>query len=430
MRLEWERMWRRVWLYAGPLADLEQVGDYFTFEIGPESVLVVRTAPDQVAAMYNVCQHRGRRLRPEGGGFANSFKCPYHLWRYDLDGRLISAPDGACDFPQGDPGACGVRIPQVRCEVWEGLVFVNFDDAAPPLSEYLTSAVMEHLERYRWASEFRINLDWTVEWPCNWKVGVDSFNEIYHLQGIHPELMDMSDDTPAGCPIDFYGRHSRILYRVGVPGPRWDDAMAQGRGYRDSNQLTAGVRMMLKAYGLEARPEWDGHVKELRPTLIKAARGARKSRASTSAGWSTISYSMTFTTSCFPTSRSTSVLIISGSSAIGRIRATRNKCCGISSNSCGCVPARRAAAGPPISITCWVTGTKPTILISHWRRTRPRPASYSGGCVRAVSRVCTSRIRSAASAISIRCSTITWLPLKDLFQKRPPGRADRCVPAD
>ncbi len=119
MRLEWERMWKRVWLYAGPLADLQQVGDYFTFDIGPESVLVVRTDAEQVSAMYNVCQHRGRRLRPAGCGFANSFKCPYHLWRYDLDGRLINAPDSAFDFPQGDPVACGVRIPQVRCEVWQ-----------------------------------------------------------------------------------------------------------------------------------------------------------------------------------------------------------------------------------------------------------------------------------------------------------------------
>jgi phenylpropionate dioxygenase-like ring-hydroxylating dioxygenase large terminal subunit len=114
MGLEWERMWRRVWLYAGPLADLAKVGDYFTFEIGPESVLVVRTAADRVQAMYNVCQHRGRRLRSEGCGFANSFRCPYHLWRYDLDGRLISAPDGDFDFPQGDPvaAACASR----RCD--------------------------------------------------------------------------------------------------------------------------------------------------------------------------------------------------------------------------------------------------------------------------------------------------------------------------
>ena len=100
MRLEWERMWGRVWLYAGPLSDLAETGDYFTFEIGPESVLVVRTAPGQVRAMYNVCQHRGRRLRPEGGGFANRFRCPYHLWRYDLDGRLIGAPDGATGTAQ------------------------------------------------------------------------------------------------------------------------------------------------------------------------------------------------------------------------------------------------------------------------------------------------------------------------------------------
>ncbi|HKD70152.1 MAG TPA: aromatic ring-hydroxylating dioxygenase subunit alpha [Candidatus Binataceae bacterium] len=271
MRLEWDRMWRRVWLYAGPLSDLGEVGDYFTFEIGPESVLVVRTGADQLQAMYNVCQHRGRRIRQEGCGTVRSFTCPYHRWRYDLGGRLIEAPDSDFDFPQGDPVAARMRIPQVRCEVFEGLVFVNFDADAQPLSEYLTGDVVDHLQTYRWGSEFRINLDWTVAWPCNWKIGVDSFNELYHLQGIHPELMDMSDDTPGGCPLDFYGRHSRFIYRVGVPGPRWDDEMARGRGYRDSNQITAGVRMILKAYGLDA-PEWEGHVKELRPALIAAAR--------------------------------------------------------------------------------------------------------------------------------------------------------------
>ena len=283
MRLEWERMWRRVWLYAGPLSDLAAVGDYFTFEIGPESVLVVRTAADKVQAMYNVCQHRGRRIRPEGFGSARALTCPYHRWSYDLEGRLISAPDSDFDFPQGDPVA-GVRLSPVRCEVFEGLVFVNFDDGAQPLADYLTHDVMEHLGTYRWASEFHINLDWTVAWPCNWKIGVDSFNELYHLQGIHPELMDMSDDTPAGCPLDFYGRHSRFIYRVGVPGPRWDDEMARGRGYRDRNQITAGVRMILKGMGLEPRPEWEGHVKELRPILIEAARErAAKQRVDTSA---------------------------------------------------------------------------------------------------------------------------------------------------
>jgi hypothetical protein len=48
--------------------------------------------------------------------------------------------------------------------------------------------------------------------------------------------------------------------------------MARGRGYRDSNQITVGVRMILKGLGLPAQPQWEGRVKELRPVLIEAAR--------------------------------------------------------------------------------------------------------------------------------------------------------------
>ena len=61
-RLEWERMWTRTWLYAGPLSDLTRVGDYFTFEIGRESIVVVRSGPDRVEAFYNVCQHRASQV--------------------------------------------------------------------------------------------------------------------------------------------------------------------------------------------------------------------------------------------------------------------------------------------------------------------------------------------------------------------------------
>ena len=45
-RLEWERMWTRVWLLAGRASDIPEPGDYFTFEIGHESIVVVRSAVD------------------------------------------------------------------------------------------------------------------------------------------------------------------------------------------------------------------------------------------------------------------------------------------------------------------------------------------------------------------------------------------------
>ncbi|MHA7839549.1 MAG: Rieske 2Fe-2S domain-containing protein, partial [bacterium] len=61
-RLEWERMWTRTWLCAGRESDLDRAGDYFTFEIGPESILVIRQPDGSVAARHNVCMHRGNRL--------------------------------------------------------------------------------------------------------------------------------------------------------------------------------------------------------------------------------------------------------------------------------------------------------------------------------------------------------------------------------
>src|SRR6266508_4600792 len=125
MRREWERLWTRVWNLAGPTSDLEKVGDYFVFELGPESILVIRSEPDRIRAFYNVCQHRGRRIREPGCGHASELQCPYHLWTYGLDGTVSWVPD-ADDFPQGDPtGRLGLA--EVRCETWNGWVFVNMD---------------------------------------------------------------------------------------------------------------------------------------------------------------------------------------------------------------------------------------------------------------------------------------------------------------
>ena len=76
MALEWDRLWTRVWTLVCPLSDIPDVGDYFAFELGPESIIVVRSAPDRVHAFYNTCQHRGRRLREACPGPASRRRRP------------------------------------------------------------------------------------------------------------------------------------------------------------------------------------------------------------------------------------------------------------------------------------------------------------------------------------------------------------------
>src|SRR3546814_10234222 len=68
--------------------DIKDPGDYFFTEIGKESVLIVRQHDGSVRAFPNVCLHRGNRLRPEGLGNAENFRCMYHHWTYGLDGKI------------------------------------------------------------------------------------------------------------------------------------------------------------------------------------------------------------------------------------------------------------------------------------------------------------------------------------------------------
>src|SRR5262245_16802799 len=125
-RLEWQRMWPRVWLLAGRESDLATPGSYFTYEIGPESVLVVRQADGSIRAHFNVCMHRGNRLREPGRGRAGKFACSFHGWEYGLDGALLCAVDPHT-FPQGLPREqLGLR--PVRCETFGGFVWVCLDE--------------------------------------------------------------------------------------------------------------------------------------------------------------------------------------------------------------------------------------------------------------------------------------------------------------
>ena len=215
MRLEWERMWSRVWLLGARLIDIAEPGDYAVTEIGRESILIVRQRDGGVRAFYNVCQHRGNRLRSCGlgsTGAAHSFTCAYHHWEYELDGSYRRIPD-IDTFPQGRP-AHGLK--QVHCDTWGGFAWYSLADSPPPLREFL-GPIPQHLDPYNF-DRMAQTRDITVEWNCNWKASVDAFNESYHVQGIHPQLLWYLHDLD--IQIDCYEKHSRYLIPFGTLSPR------------------------------------------------------------------------------------------------------------------------------------------------------------------------------------------------------------------
>ena len=96
--LDIEKIYRRNWLYAGPTCKIPKPGDYFVYEIGDESIIVIRAKDGTVNALANVCRHRGSLICSEKSGHVKSLVCPYHAWAYDLDGKLVSAARMSCEF--------------------------------------------------------------------------------------------------------------------------------------------------------------------------------------------------------------------------------------------------------------------------------------------------------------------------------------------
>uniref|UniRef100_A0A7S3RN72 Choline monooxygenase, chloroplastic n=1 Tax=Emiliania huxleyi TaxID=2903 RepID=A0A7S3RN72_EMIHU len=218
-QLEEERVFRSSWVAAAELCDVSKPGDVMPVNVGGASLLLANDG-GTVRAFHNVCRHRGAKLVEEPCSKRRTILCPYHRWGYALDGRLIATPSF-------DDTADGRRIPEhirqkfctshvkdfdksrnglfpVRTDSALGLIFVNVNGEAPPLSEWLGD-LLPSLSEYE--SSFGVGTPGLVPYkrkqydvPANWKLLVENYLEYYHLPAVHPELCNVSG-------VDEHRRH-------------------------------------------------------------------------------------------------------------------------------------------------------------------------------------------------------------------------------
>jgi phenylpropionate dioxygenase-like ring-hydroxylating dioxygenase large terminal subunit len=193
-REEGNKLWNKVWQVACRAEEIPNVGDFVTYDILDESIIVVRNGPDRIEAFHNVCQHRARRLT-SGCGNARQFVCPFHGWRWNLQGKntfVLCREDYGDTLKDED-----IALPSVRCEEWGGWVWITLDPDAAPLREYLWPAapMLDAFElermRYRWRQ-------WLI-FPCNWKVALEAFNESFHARISHPGLSEFGSVADYWC---------------------------------------------------------------------------------------------------------------------------------------------------------------------------------------------------------------------------------------
>ena len=167
------------------MAQLPSVGSYFTSSFLSRPIVIVRGSDSVIRGFYNVCAHHAMAVA-SGSGCVSELRCPYHGWRYALDGRLTVATrvQGMREWRAAD-----VRLQPIHIHVIGQLIFAYLPPAASasssrsaqstPASPPLPST--RHLQQLHdrlsptGYAQLRHVHHASYELRCNWKVYCDNY---------------------------------------------------------------------------------------------------------------------------------------------------------------------------------------------------------------------------------------------------------------
>jgi phenylpropionate dioxygenase-like ring-hydroxylating dioxygenase large terminal subunit len=222
-RLEIERILKPSWQIACHLSQIPNAGDYITFELGADSVIVLREGGGGIGALRNVCRHRGTRLLEGTGRCLGRITCPYHGWTYRYDGSLLATP-ARDSFPGLDLREHSLGV--VHTEVALGFVWVCLAAEAPPPPSSVWAPVMDELAPYRLEELVPTQPLYLEEWDVDWKIAMDNYLESYHVPIGHPglnRLFTPDYEDQRGVP----GIARGYSWMRDAPSSRWSERIYQ-----------------------------------------------------------------------------------------------------------------------------------------------------------------------------------------------------------
>lgn len=198
---EQERIFRKLWILAGPAGLLGEPDSFLTRTIGGVPVLL-QNVGGEVRAFVNRCAHRGSAIQIGDHGHRR-LACPYHGWVYDGEGRVASIPRGDALYGFDDATRSGRRLQPIAVERVGGLLFVNLDDEPLRLEEQFHRAFLDRLAQVTSTMDDEALL---ARFPCrfNWKLIFENILDFNHIPFIHASsfarLLPTLKPDPASPP--------------------------------------------------------------------------------------------------------------------------------------------------------------------------------------------------------------------------------------
>ena len=243
LRLELERVLKPSWQIVCHVNSIPKAGDFQTFDLGPESIMVLRDRDGSIRAFHNVCRHRGARLLDGAGNCPTAITCPYHGWTYRHDGGLIGMPVRE-SFPGLDRSQHGLR--PVRVDIALSFVWVCLAGDPPPIAK-VWGELANELAPYRLADMVPLGPITQESWPVDWKIAMDNYLESYHVPIGHPGLYRMfSPDYEDQKAVPGVARG--LSWMREHDSPRWAEGQYQRLIGKVATHLPAELRRCWRFY--------------------------------------------------------------------------------------------------------------------------------------------------------------------------------------
>ena len=161
------------WLPLCAEGQLAKTGDFLSATVGGWAVFGVRDKAGIIRVLRNACRHQNMQVVGAASGNCETFRCRFHGWTYDLQGRFLAAPPPVA--PK-DRQAADLHLVSLAVTVVAGLVFFSLanpatlpdlGDAPPAYGGTLATDI-----------------------ACNWKVCVE------HLLAEHSPTSDFTWTWP------------------------------------------------------------------------------------------------------------------------------------------------------------------------------------------------------------------------------------------
>lgn len=193
---EKRQIFRRLPLMVAPSCEIPEPGDYKAMDICGVPLLLTRQKDGTVAALLNMCSHRGNPVAA-GSGNASRFTCGYHGWTFKNDGALIGVASPQ-DFGAIDKAThCLTRFPVYESA---GLIWATLDpNSTLDIADYLCGydELLKAFEFDGW----HLFSQRTLSGP-NWKTAYDGYLDFYHLPVLHANTFGS----------DFYNRANYFAF--------------------------------------------------------------------------------------------------------------------------------------------------------------------------------------------------------------------------